>query len=289
MKINGHDYTATISKVLENWYLKFAEFTPKLLVGALVFSFFLISSRYLSKIALKLFQKFFPKSKAEASLNTYLSIFRFLILVMGTFITLEIMGLSGFLWKFIGSLGVAGIIAGVALQDLASSIFSGMLVGMDKSFKIGDYVTIDTISGTVDEIGLLTTKVIGDDGKKNFIPNQLIFSAPFVNVSASENRRITLSLEIPNTEDLIKIESIIKDEVTKIDGANVSEIQPQIVVTRQSLGIYYLEVRFWLQKGSNILQVQTKAYMQVKKRLDSEGISTVNPLQNITAQQNPTS
>jgi small conductance mechanosensitive channel len=56
------------------------------------------------------------------------------------------MGFSGFLWKFIGSLGVAGVIAGVALKDLVSSIFSGMLIGIDKAFKVGDYITIGTHS-----------------------------------------------------------------------------------------------------------------------------------------------
>jgi small conductance mechanosensitive channel len=50
-------------------------------------------------------------------------------------------------------LGVAGVIAGVALKDLVSSIFSGMLIGIDKAFKVGDYITIGTHSGTVQEIG----------------------------------------------------------------------------------------------------------------------------------------
>lgn len=77
------------------------------------------------------------------------------------------MNFSGFLWKFIGSLGVAGVIAGVALKDLVSSIFSGMLVGIDKSFKVGDYITLGAHSGTVTEIGFLTTKLINDEGKRS--------------------------------------------------------------------------------------------------------------------------
>ncbi|MFC3159301.1 hypothetical protein ACFOEQ_12950 [Chryseobacterium arachidis] len=123
MEKNGLGYIDVVYKVLENWYLKFAELTPKLVVGILVFSFFLITSKYLSQFAVKIFHKLFPKSKKESSLVTLISVFRFLIMVMGTFIALEIMGFSNFLWKFIGSLGVAGVIAGVALKDLVSSIF----------------------------------------------------------------------------------------------------------------------------------------------------------------------
>ena len=170
MEKTGLTYIDLVYKVLESWYVTFAELTPKLIVGILVFTFFLITSKYLSQIAVKLFHKFFPKSQKESSLVTLISIFRFLIMLMGTFISLEIMGFSGFLWKFIGSLGVAGVIAGVALKDLVSSIFSGMLIGIDKAFKVGDYITIGNHSGTVQEIGFLTTKILTDDGKKAIYP-----------------------------------------------------------------------------------------------------------------------
>ena len=139
MKETSLGYIDVVYKVLQEWYLTFAELTPKLIVGIIVFSFFLITSKYLSKVAVKVLHKVFPKSQNAGSLLTLISVFRFLIMILGSFIALEIMGFSGFLWKFIGSLGVAGVIAGVALKDLVSSIFSGMLIGIDKAFKVGDY------------------------------------------------------------------------------------------------------------------------------------------------------
>ncbi|CAH0239589.1 hypothetical protein [Chryseobacterium sp. Bi04] len=97
MQKTGLSYIELVYKVLENWYITFAELTPKLIVGILVFTFFLITSKYLSVIAVKLFHRFFPKSKKESSLVTLIGIFRFLIMMLGTFISLEIMGFSGFL------------------------------------------------------------------------------------------------------------------------------------------------------------------------------------------------
>jgi small conductance mechanosensitive channel len=222
-----HRYVDVIYRVLESWYVRFAELTPKLIVGILVFSFFLITSKYLSIAAVKLFHKFFPKSQKESSLVTLISIFRFLIMMIGSFIALEIMGLSGFLWKFIGSLGVAGVIAGVALKDLVSSIFSGMLIGIDKAFKIGDYITIGAHSGTVQEIGFLTTKLITDDGKKAYIPNQVIFNAPFYNITASPQRRIILNFEIPADEDISKAQKGMLDVIkglNSVDRLDTSEV-----------------------------------------------------------------
>ncbi|SDQ78767.1 small conductance mechanosensitive channel [Chryseobacterium soldanellicola] len=276
MQKNGLSYIDVVYNVLENWYLKFAELTPKLIVGVLIFSFFLITSKYLSQFSVKIFHKLFPKSKKESSLVTLISIFRFLIMLMGTFIALEIMGFSGFLWKFIGSLGVAGVIAGVALKDLVSSIFSGMLIGIDKAFKVGDYITIGTHSGTVQEIGFLTTKLITDDGKKAYIPNQVVFNAPFYNITASPQRRIILNFEIPADEDINKAQlgilQVIKDleSVDKLDAA-------EVIFTDLKQGVFNLQAKFWMKVGANMVVVKSEALMKIKQRLDSDNIQLVTP------------
>ncbi|MDM1554527.1 mechanosensitive ion channel family protein [Chryseobacterium indologenes] len=276
MEKTGLTYIDLVYKVLENWYVTFAELTPKLIVGILVFTFFLITSKYMSQIAVKLFHKFFPKSQKESSLVTLLSIFRFLIMLLGTFISLEIMGFSGFLWKFIGSLGVAGVIAGVALKDLVSSIFSGMLIGIDKAFKVGDYITIGTHSGTVQEIGFLTTKILTDDGKKAYIPNQVVFNAPFYNITASPQRRIILNFEIPADEDISKAQKGILEVVKNLD--NVDKLDTaEVIFTDLKQGSFNLQVKFWIKIGANLAQIRSKAYLAIKERFDVDKIQLVTP------------
>lgn len=276
MEKTGLSYVDMVYKVLESWYITFAELTPKLIVGILVFTFFLITSKYLSQIAVKLFHKFFPKSQKESSLVTLISVFRFLIMLMGTFISLEIMGFSGFLWKFIGSLGVAGVIAGVALKDLVSSIFSGALIGIDKAFKVGDYITIGAHSGTVQEIGFLTTKILTDDGKKAYIPNQVVFNAPFYNITASPQRRIILNFEIPADEDISKAQKGILDVVKNLD--NVDKLDTaEVIFTDLKQGSFNLQVKFWIKVGANLAQIKSKAYLNIKERFDADKILLVTP------------
>jgi small conductance mechanosensitive channel len=276
MEKTGLRYIDVVYKVLENWYMTFAELTPKLIVGILVFTFFLITSKYLSKGAVNLFHKFFPKSKKESSLVTLIGVFRFLIMLMGTFIALEIMGFSGFLWKFIGSLGVAGVIAGVALKDLVSSIFSGMLIGIDKAYKVGDYITIGAHSGTVQEIGFLTTKLLTDDGKKAYIPNQVVFNAPFYNITASPQRRIILNFEIPADEDISIAQKGILDVIKNLD--NVDRLDTvEVIFTDLKQGAFNLQVKFWIKIGANLAQVRSKAYLHIKERFDTDKIQLVTP------------
>ena len=270
------NYFSVVSSVLERWYLKFAQFTPKLIVGLIVFTFFLMASNFLSKITVKLFNKLFPKSRKVETVASLAGFFRFMIILFGTFVTLEIMGLSSFFMKLLGSLGVAGIIAGVALKDLVSSMFSGILVGIDKSFKAGDVVQISNITGTVEEIGFLTTKIIADDGKKVYLPNQLIFNSPFINFSASGNRKVFIDIEIPNTQNLEKAKEVILDEVKKFDFVDNLN-SAQVVLLKQNLGIFTVEAQFWMKQGENITLVRSEALLRIKQRLDDEKISMVNP------------
>ena len=269
-------YVEMVYKVLQNWYIAFAKLTPKLVVGILVFLFFLMTSKYLSKVAVNIMHRVFPKSKKEGSVITIIGIFRFIIVMMGTFIALEIMGFSGFLWKFIGSLGVAGVIAGVALKDLVSSIFSGMLIGIDKAFKVGDYISIGNHSGTVQDIGFLTTKLITDDGKKAYIPNQVIFNAPFYNITASPQRRIILDFEIPADEDITKAQQGILDVIKNLE--NIDKVENiDVVFTSLKQGIFNLQAKFWIQIGSNMIQIKSEALTKIKKRLDNDKIPLVTP------------
>ncbi|MEA1849034.1 mechanosensitive ion channel [Chryseobacterium sp. MHB01] len=276
MQKSGLSYVDVVYNVLENWYLKFAEITPKLIVGIIIFSLFLLTSKYLSLVSVKIFHKLFPKSKKESSLITLIGVFRFLIVLMGTFIALEIMGFSGFLWKFIGSLGVAGVIAGVALKDLVSSIFSGMLIGIDKAFKVGDYVTIGNNSGTVTEIGFLTTKVIADDGKKVYIPNQVIFNSPFYNFTASPQRKIYLNFEIPADQNVAIAQQCVLEVVKSLENVDRPETATAIL-TDLKQGIFNLQVKFPMVVGADMMLLKSIAYFEIKKRLDSEGIQLVTP------------
>ena len=264
------DYFEIVSNVLQRWYTAFAKASPKIALGIILFLLILLLSSYLSKLTVRIFHRFFPKTK-DSSFVALVKTFRFLIILAGTFISLEIMGLGGFVLKFLGSLGVAGVIAGVALNDLVSSIFSGALIGMDKAFTEGDYVSIKGVTGTVDSIGFLTTKIYTDEGKKVYVPNQLIFSAPFINFSASGQRKVFLDLQIPNTEDIEKAVKVISDEIKTFEFADKVD-QAEVIVQKQNFGVFYLDARFFMKTGENLNKVRSEALMRIKKKLDEAGI-----------------
>lgn len=273
----GLKYIDIVLAVLKSWYVKFAELSPRLIIGILVFILFLKGSRYLSKVAVKIVNNFFPDSSKQGTAVALVGVFRFLIILMGTFISLEIMNFSGFLWKFIGSLGVAGVIAGVALKDLVSSIFSGMLVGINKSFKVGDYITLGAHSGTVTEIGFLTTKLINDEGKKVYIPNQTIFNAPFYNITASPQRKIIFDFDLPANQNIQKAKDSILEVIKNMDKADRLE-SADVIFTSLKQGTFNIQVKFWIAIGANVADTKSDALVKIKEKLDQENIELSSPM-----------
>ena len=130
----------------------------------------------------------------------------------------------------------------------------------------------------MEDIGFPTTKVITDEGKKVYIPNQLIFSAPFINFSASSQRKVFIDLEIPNTEDLEKAKKVILDEIHTFDFADNRD-QSEVIFLKQSLGIFYLEARFQMKTGEKIAHIRSEALLRIKKKLDDNGIQLATQTQ----------
>ena len=70
----------------------------------------------------------------------------------------------------VASLGIGGIAVALALQNILGDLFSSLSIVLDKPFVVGDFITVDDISGTVEYVGLKTTRIRGLGGE------QVVFS-----------------------------------------------------------------------------------------------------------------
>lgn len=152
-----------------------------------------------------------------------------------------------------------------------------MLVGIDKSFKVGDYITLGAHSGTVTEIGFLTTKLINDEGKKVYIPNQTIFNAPFYNITASPQRKIIFDFDIPASQDIQKAKECILEVIKNMDKADRLE-SADVIFTSLKQGTFNIQVKFWIAIGSNVADTKSDALVRIKEKLDQENILLSTPM-----------
>lgn len=100
---------------------------------------------------------------------------------------------------FVASLGITGFIVGFAFKDALSNFAAGLLVMIYRPFEIDHDVEISGVSGTVDEINVVSTVLRTKDGKKIFIPNSKVWGNNIVNFSALSAKRVDKNFSLPPT------------------------------------------------------------------------------------------
>ncbi len=95
---------------------------------------------------------------------------------------------------FIASLGLGGLAFALAAKDTAANLFGGLTILADKSLKIDDWIRVNGVEGTVEDIGLRTIKVRTFEKSLVTVPNQIVANNPIENFSRREIRRIKMRI-----------------------------------------------------------------------------------------------
>ena len=123
------------------------------------------------------------RTKKRNTIITLISnIITYLILIVALVVILSTWGVN--VTGIVTSLGVVGVIGGLALQDALKDIIAGCNIIMDDYFVVGDIVTYKDFTGTVIEFGLKKTKIKGFDGTVMTIANRQI--SEIVNISSED-------------------------------------------------------------------------------------------------------
>ncbi|MFN8626899.1 MAG: mechanosensitive ion channel family protein [Candidatus Binatia bacterium] len=121
--------------------------------------------------------------------------------------------------SFAALLASAGVAIGVAWSGLLSNFAAGAFLVVLRPFKVGDFVTVASITGTVREIGLFATTLDTPDNVRTVVGNGKIFSDTIQNFSANPYRRVDLQFQLHHGVDGAAMARNVKERVTTI--ANV--------------------------------------------------------------------
>jgi len=184
--------------------------------------------------------------------------------------------------KLLAGAGIIGIVAGFAFKDIASNIFGGFIINIQKPFKDGDWVMIDGKFGTINKIGWITTSIKTTTGQEVFVPNQIIYNNTFTNYSIYNKRRIVLQSAVSHGDDLDLVKRVTIDEIKQIDVLLKTEIIDFYFTSIGSYA-YNFEVRFWITftKNPDYLEAMSEAIMRLKKRFEKENIKIAYPVQSL--------
>lgn len=144
------------------------------------------------------------------------NIIKYLIMIFVVLAILSVYGVDTS--SIITSIGVAGVIIGLALQDIVSDFLAGVLILFDNHYAIGDVVTIDRFTGEVINFGLMTTKIRAASGEIMILSNSSFKKVINYNMN---NTTHYINIDVAYDTDINKLEKCLnemKDEVEKISG-----------------------------------------------------------------------
>jgi len=118
--------------------------------------------------------------------------FKIFVLVVAVLVTSQNLGMN--VTGLLASLSIGGLAVGLAAQDTLSNLFGAVAIFADKPFRVGDRILLDSIDGTVEAIGLRSTRVRNLDGYLVSIPNKNMASANIVNVSKRPNIKTVMNI-----------------------------------------------------------------------------------------------
>jgi len=116
------------------------------------------------------------------------------VIVIAVLVTLDNLGVN--ITAAIASLSIGGLAVGLAAQDTLANLFGAVAIFMDKPFLIGDRIQLDAVDGSVESIGMRSTRVRNLDGHLVTIPNKTVGNATIINVAARERIKNTMNIGI---------------------------------------------------------------------------------------------
>lgn len=133
-----------------------------------------------------------PRSVNPVMLSVLRWVVTFLVWVVALLVVLSEARVN--ITAFVASLGIGGVAVALALQNILGDMFASVVIGLDKPFGVGDYITFSGNEGTVTRVGIKSTRVRSNTGEEIVVSNSALLQSPIHNQSRRSERRATLKL-----------------------------------------------------------------------------------------------
>jgi small-conductance mechanosensitive channel len=209
-------------------------------------------------------------------------------LILWTVVVLLALDHLGFnITALITGLGIGGIAVALALQNILGDLFASLSILLDKPFVIGDYITVDAVQGTVEHIGLKTTRVRSISGEQIIVSNTDLMRSRIRNYKRMVERRVVFSIGVTygtSYERLRKIPSIVKQIIESEGDARFDRSHFQAYGEWALLFETVYFVKF--PDYPRYMDVQERINLEVYKRFIEEGIRFAFPTRTLDIQDN---
>jgi len=180
----------------------------------------------------------------------------------------------------VAGLGIGGIAIALAAQAILGDLFSYFVILFDKPFEVGDFITVDDKKGTIEKIGLKTTRVRSLTGEIIVMGNTNLTSARVHNYKQLERRRVAFILAVIYQTPPEKLEQIPAMVQTIIEGREHITFDRAHLVAFATSSLNY-EVVYFVENADLLIHMdqQHSIYLEILKKFAAEGIEFAYPTQ----------
>lgn len=188
--------------------------------------------------------------------------------------------------SLVAGLGIGGIAVALAAQNILGDLFSSLVIYFDKPFVPGDFVVVGDHKGTVQSIGIKTTRIKSVDGEEIVVPNKEMTSVALKNFGRMTERRVRFTFGVTYETPMIKMKKvagIVKRAVqaqdkTRFDrvhfnGFGDSALNFEVV--------YFMKTKEY----GEYMNVHQQVLLTIKERFEEEGIEMAYPTRMVYVKQ----
>jgi len=229
-------------------------------------------------LAVRALRKLMQRQEVDKTLETFVcNLVRMALLIVVIIAAISALGIET--TSFIAIFGAAGLAIGLALQGSLSNFAAGVLIVLFRPYKVGDYIEGAGISGSVEQVQILTTVLKTPDNKEVIVPNSQIMNSIITNYSANDTRRVDMVVGVSYKDDLDKVRKTL-EELVAADDRILEEPACLIAVSALADSSVNFVVRPWA-KTDDFWGVKFDLTEAIKRRFDQEGISFPFPQQDV--------
>lgn len=216
----------------------------------------------------------------KAAVDALGKVIKGILWVVGLLLILSNLGVN--ITSLVAGLGIGGVAIAFALQNILSDLFSSFAIYFDKPFLPGDFIVIGDSKGTVEKIGIKTTRLKSLQGEELVVSNRELTSARIQNFRKMEERRISFGFgvvyETPSTK-LKKIPTIIRKIIKEVKLARIDRVH----FKKFDDSALTFEVVYYVESDEYVkyMDVQQDINFKVKHEFEKEGIDMAYPTQTI--------
>ncbi len=163
-----------------------------------------------------------------------------------------------------------GVCAGLAVNGALSNLAGGVLIIVTRPFKIDDYIEAQGVSGTVEDIHMVCTKIRTPDNKIIYVPNGTLANGNIINYSEKATRRVDFTFSISYNNDFERAKALVMEILSSHELA-LSDPEPFVRVAEHGASSIDITARVWV-KSEDYWTVKYDIVESVKKTFDENGI-----------------